>query len=139
MCSGFFFTSLDFYVRITSEKLFNKKQTMKKQSSKNLLKSIKKLTGFNNEIVAGWLGINPKTFNPYKEKGIKKEEVEERAIKLFALLKHGEGLFSLKFDEWLDTENFFFDGKKPLNFLSTIKGIEFIESRLVAMEDGGTA
>ncbi|BFM44087.1 hypothetical protein CFS9_27280 [Flavobacterium sp. CFS9] len=55
-----------------------------------------------------------------------------------ALYQHAESLFDSKgdFDRWLDTPNFFTDKHPPRELLNNIEGINFIESRLTAMEYG---
>lgn len=55
-----------------------------------------------------------------------------------SLIKHGKKVFGSKpkFEEWLQSRNFFFDGKPPIEFLSTVRGIRFIDDRLTGMEYG---
>ncbi len=40
------------------------------------------------------------------------------------------------FTSWLSKPNFYFNGKPPLVFNDTIKGLKFIDDRLTAMEYG---
>lgn len=42
-----------------------------------------------------------------------------------SLIKHGKKVFGSKpkFEEWLQSRNFFFDGKPPIEFLSTVSGL----------------
>jgi uncharacterized protein (DUF2384 family) len=58
--------------------------------------------------------------------------------KLISLYQHGETIFEnrKKFDQWLNTPNFFLDQKKPKEFLETISGIKIIDDRLTALEFG---
>ena len=57
---------------------------------------------------------------------------------LFALFKHGTDVFgsTKDFNDWLNNENFFFDGKPPAGYLKTITGIRYVDRRLTAMEYG---
>ena len=67
-----------------------------------------------------------------------KPYLQEHVFILLSLFKHGIEFFgtSGKFGEWLQKENYFFDNDKPINFLDTISGIRFTDSRLTAMEYG---
>ena len=103
---------------------------------------LKQLTNFSDEIVANWLNINVKTYRTYKKAEVElKEDVQEHTVMLLALMKRGIDLFGDKerFSQWLDTENFFFDKKKPMEYLNTISGIKFISDRLTGMEYGDNA
>lgn len=103
---------------------------------------LKQLTNFSDETVSNWLNINVKTYRTYKKAEVElKEDVQEHTVMLLALMKRGIDLFGDKenFSRWLDTENFFFDKKKPMEFLNTISGIKFIQDRLTGMEYGDNA
>jgi uncharacterized protein (DUF2384 family) len=54
---------------------------------------------------------------------------------------HGIEVFGTKekFEQWLNTENFFFDKKSPVSFLNTVTGIRFVNDRLTAIEYGDNA
>lgn len=101
--------------------------------------TIKYLTTFNDEIIAAWLNISVRTFREYKKpKSIFKENTKEQVFLLLTLFKHGKSVFgsTQHFDQWLNTNNFFFDYKKPASFLNTVTGIKFVDARLTAMEYG---
>ena len=107
-------------------------------TSKSLL-VLKSLTNFRDEVIANWLNINVKTFRSYKSVDIPiKEDLQEHTILLIALMKHGMDVFGNQenFSRWLETENFYLGKKKPMGYLNTISGIQFIDSRLTAMEYG---
>jgi putative toxin-antitoxin system antitoxin component (TIGR02293 family) len=100
------------------------------------------LTSISDEIVSSWLNINLKTYRTYKKSEVAlKEDVQEHTLFLLALMKHGIDIFGDKenFSRWLDTENFFFDKRKPMAFLNTISGIKFIHDRLTGIEYGDNA
>lgn len=103
------------------------------------LKSIKKLTRYKDAAIARWLHISPRTLNTYNStKKVLDKRLSEQVIMLRTVLEKGNAVFgnSEAFDTWLDTSNFFFDGKKPINFLDTTSGIRYIFDRLTALEYG---
>lgn len=103
------------------------------------LQVLKDATLFNDEEISHWLNINVKTFRAYKKP---KQELNiglrEHVLSLLSLMKHGHKLFgtSQDFKLWLVAENFYLDGKAPVEFLQTITGIRFVDERLTAMEYG---
>ncbi len=103
------------------------------------LEVLKKATPFNDEEIAHWLNINVKTFRTYKKPNQELNiGLREHVLSLLSLMKHGKKLFgtSQNFKQWLMAENFFLDGKAPVDFLQTITGIRFIDEKLTAMEFG---
>lgn len=56
-------------------------------------------------------------------------------------MKHGIEVFnsSDEFSKWLETENYYLDKKKPIEYLNTISGIKFIDDLLTGMEYGDNA
>ena len=101
---------------------------------------LKRVATLSDDKISHWLHISPKTFNSYRtqEGTISKENTQEHVIMIIGLYKHAELLFDSNedFSQWLNTPNFFFDKKCPSEFLGTISGIRFIDSRLTAMEYG---
>ncbi|MDH7461750.1 MbcA/ParS/Xre antitoxin family protein [Chitinophagaceae bacterium 26-R-25] len=100
---------------------------------------IKTFTHFNDDVLSDWLNISVKTFREYKKpKSVFKENVKEQVLLLLSLIKHGTNIFGSvrEFNNWLNTENFYFDSKSPALFMNTITGIKFIDDRLTAMEYG---
>jgi uncharacterized protein (DUF2384 family) len=80
-----------------------------------------------------------RTFRDYRKPDSKfKANVKEHVLLLLSMIKHGNEVFGSRdgFDCWLDTTNFFFDNKKPKNFLNTVTGIRFVDDRLTAIEYG---
>ncbi|WP_295792736.1 MbcA/ParS/Xre antitoxin family protein [Mucilaginibacter sp.] len=57
------------------------------------------------------------------------------------LLKHSIEVFSTEqgFKRWLNTINFFFDKKAPIEFINTAEGIKYIDDRLTGIAYGDNA
>lgn len=101
--------------------------------------ALKMLSGANNHVLSEILGITPKTFNSYSKDISKlKIDTKEHILMLLSLMKKGGETFDGReeFNDWLNEPNVFFDNKRPIQFLNTISGIKFIDSRLTAMEYG---
>jgi uncharacterized protein (DUF2384 family) len=107
-------------------------------------RQLKTLSGLNDEELSDLLNINVKTFRKYRDT---KGEVDvkppqkEQVVNLLGLYRHGIDVFGgiKEFAEWLDKENFFFDGSKPLTYLKTLTGIKFVDRRLTGLEYGDNA
>lgn len=100
---------------------------------------LKKMSGFTDDILSEWLDVSVKTLRSYKTSNSHlKENIRERVILLISLMNHGIRVFgsNVKFDQWLNANNYFLDAKTPASFLKTITGIRFIDDRLTAMELG---
>ncbi len=92
-----------------------------------------------DEEISDMLNISVRTLRNYKKTEIKfKSNIKEQLLLLLSLYKHGNEVFgsSEEFNNWLNSENFHFDGVAPDTFLNTVSGIRFIEDRLTAMEYG---
>lgn len=99
----------------------------------------KQQSNISDETLSSWFNINVKTFRTYKRnENALKENLQEHIILLISIFKHGAEVFGSNqlFSKWLNEENFFFDGDKPIQLLRTITGIRFIEDRLTAIEYG---
>ena len=100
---------------------------------------LKSMTSFSDEVIANWLNMNVKTYRSYKSADVPlKEDLQEHTVLLIALMKHGIDVFGDQenFSQWLETENFYLGKKKPMSYLNIISGIQYIDSRLTAMEYG---
>jgi uncharacterized protein (DUF2384 family) len=105
----------------------------------NFIEDLKKLSGLKDELLSASLNLNIKTYRSYKLKSVPmKPYLQEHVFTLLSLFRHGIDFFgtSNKFGEWLQKENYFFDNDKPINFLDTIGGIRYTDSRLTSMEYG---
>ncbi|NDC41039.1 MAG: DUF2384 domain-containing protein [Chitinophagia bacterium] len=101
--------------------------------------AIKSLTHQTDEVIADWLNISVRTLRTYRQPENKfKEHLKEHLVLLLSLMKHGTEVFgdSKAFDNWLDTNNFFFDNEAPKSYLNTITGIRYVDGRLTAMAYG---
>ena len=107
-------------------------------NSKYLL-FLKTVSNLSDEIISAWLNINVKTYRHYKklESEIKKD-IQEHTVMLLTLMKHGIDVFGTNeiFNKWLKTENFHLSRKKPLEYLHTITGINYLDKRLTGIEYG---
>jgi uncharacterized protein (DUF2384 family) len=104
---------------------------------------LESLIGLSDITLAKWLNITPRTFRNYRnaETLVLKENIKEHIILILSLYKHGIAVFGQveKFEEWLSKQNALLDLQAPSDFLETISGITFIDSRLTAMEYGENA
>lgn len=110
-----------------------------KQIGKEYIDTLKGLTDLSDETISSWLNISVRSFQTYRQSGVKlKENIKEQLLVLLSLIKHGIRVFGSKenFDRWLTSGNFYLDGKLPLTFLNTVTGARFIDDRLTAMEFG---
>ncbi len=101
--------------------------------------SFKEYTSLQDEVISDWLNISVRTLRNYKKPENQfKANIKEHLLLLMSLFKHGQEVIGSTdaFNEWLNTENFFFDGASPVTFLNTTSGIRFVEDRLTAMEYG---
>lgn len=102
----------------------------------------KQQSNMSDEILSTWFNVNVKTFRNYKKKENRlNENLKEHIILLVSLYKHGKEVFGSSdlFTQWLQKNNFFFDGEKPIKFLKTITGIRFVKDRLTGIEYGDNA
>jgi uncharacterized protein (DUF2384 family) len=104
---------------------------------------LKAFTGEDDEKLSGWLDMSVKTFRDYRDNASKqiKESVKEHLIVIISLMKHGSEVFGdyAKFREWLEKENFYFDKRRPIEYMSSISGMKFIDDRITALEYGDNA
>ena len=100
---------------------------------------LKDYSSRRDEVISDMLNISVRTLRNYKKPEIKfKNNIKEQLLLLLSLYRHGNEIFgsSEKFNNWLNTENFHFDGVAPDTFLNTVSGIRFTEDRLTAIEYG---
>ena len=123
--------------QISQSEMLNILQT--KKIDHKYLTELKKLTRFNDENISELLDITVKTYRSYRKPNAEyKDSMKEKILMLSSLFKHGTEVFGTpeKFNEWLNSENFFWGGKKPATMLNTISGIKFLDDRLSGMEYG---
>lgn len=110
-----------------------------KKIDHSFLSLLKTYSLMPDEIIAGWLNISVKTLRNYRNPENRiKENIKEQILLLLSLYRHGTDVFGdeLRFNQWLNTENFFLEESPPASMLNTISGIRFVEDRLRAMEFG---
>ena len=101
--------------------------------------SLKSLIDYSDDVISEWLNISVRTFRSYKQPENKvKDNIKEHVLLLISVLKHGALVLGSKKElkKWLSTKNFHFDNSEPVNYLTTISGIRFIDERLTAIEYG---
>lgn len=101
--------------------------------------SLKSLIDYSDDVISEWLNISVRTFRSYKQPENKvKDNIKEHVLLLISVLKHGALVLGSKKElkNWLSTKNFHFDNSEPVNYLTTISGIRFIDERLTALEYG---
>lgn len=106
------------------------------------LRLVKKVSDLSDEKLSASLNLNVKTFRTYKNsKAALKADLQEHTIILLSLIKHGIEVFGNKesFNKWLEHENFHLGMRKPIEYLNTISGIKFIDSRITGIEFGDNA
>ena len=111
-----------------------------RQNGRKFLVSIKHYTHANDKQISQWLGLSERTYGNYKraKNTAFKPQLQEHIIMILALIKHGIEVFGKpeKFAAWLESKNFFFDKKAPVEFLTTASGLKYLDDRLTAMEYG---
>ena len=62
----------------------------------------------------------------------------EKILLLADLIQYGQSVFedNIAFGKWMKNENRFFEGKKPLDMLSTFYGIQEVKNELGRIEHG---
>ncbi len=112
----------------------------RKHNDMDFIYALKKLVGMKLTTLAQWLNITPRTFQNYLDRRsiTLKDNLREHIVMVLALYKHGKEVFGTipDFESWLSAKNIFLDNKAPADFLDTISGIRFIDSRLTAIEYG---
>jgi len=101
---------------------------------------IKKYSQAPDELIAYWLNINVKTYRSYRKgNATVRPDIKEHIIILATFMKHGVEVFEssiASFSQWLHTENFMLDKKKPADLLNTNSGVRFLDDQLTNMEYG---
>lgn len=104
------------------------------------LSVIKLMSKMTDKLMADILDISERRFRDFKsyKVEIERRSIKEKTILLLTLLKHGRMVFGddESFRIWLNKENFTIGGKKPISFLDSNAGINFIDDRLTGMEYG---
>lgn len=86
--------------------------------------------------------ITPKTLNSYIKEGKNIPiRVHELSLMLAELYEKGNRIFGStdKFNDWMKRESYGLGGKKPIEFINTVIGIESIMDELISIQFGTTA
>lgn len=117
--------------------------TVKSKTDANLVGILDKMIGINDTRLSKWLNITPRTYRNYRNNPelVLKDTTKEHIILIISLYKHGAEVFGgvQEFEAWLSKKNPLLSHKTPQEFLETISGIKFIDSRLTAIEFGENA
>jgi len=101
---------------------------------------IKKMSKMTDKLMADLLDVSERRLRDFKsyKVNIERRSIKEKTILLLTLLKHGRMVFGddESFRIWLNKENLTLGGKKPISFLNSNAGMNFIDDRLTGMEYG---
>jgi len=101
---------------------------------------IKLMSQMTDKLMANLLDISERRLRDFKsfKVNIERRSIKEKTVLLLTLLKHGRLVFGNdeSFRTWLNRENFTLGGQKPISFLESNAGINFIDDRLTGMEYG---
>ncbi len=96
-------------------------------------------SGFQKQILAGLLGLDPRTIDNYRKQGKKFGALEgELLLKLDILFDFAGSIFESMddFRQYLDSPVFAFDQKKPMAFLNTSTGVDLVMQALQRIAHG---
>ena len=103
------------------------------------LGDLKHISGLTDELLSNALNLNVKTFRSYKTTAVAiRPYLQEHIVALLALYNHGLVVFGVQesFNDWLRKDNDDFDNDSPLNLLTTMSGVKYVDDRLTAIEYG---
>lgn len=88
--------------------------------------------------LANFIDVNIRTIQHKKDDDRLKSGPTEHSIMLMELYEKGKDVFGNKdlFNEWLKTENVFFNKEEPFSYLDTYYGINLIMNELGRIEHG---
>lgn len=95
--------------------------------------------GFSQEQTSTLIGVSSKTFRAYLDKG---ELIQDNDADLILSIQNmiSEGMDTFKDEEklrtWLNMEWESLDFKKPVDFLKTVTGVQFITDELIRIRHG---
>ena len=104
--------------------------------------SLQKHSGLRKDELAGFVGIDPKTVDNYrnsKRKFIK--DVAEKLLHLHRLFALGDELFgsTAEFTDWLEIPSPGLENKRPIDLLHSISGIAEVEKQMMRIAHGYAA
>lgn len=108
---------------------------------KSRLLSIAKESGLTLKELSSFLRISTRSIQEKKSSQLIAPGPSERALYIAKLFKSGIDIFGDKdkFHNWLKSENTVMGGEKPVSYLDTFTGIQFVMDELNAIEHGFSA
>jgi putative toxin-antitoxin system antitoxin component (TIGR02293 family) len=105
---------------------------------KSKLLSIAHETGLTLKELSSYLRISTRSIQDKEATQLIAPGPSERALYIARLFKSGNDLFGNmdKFHNWLNMENLAMGGEKPVSYLDTFSGIQFVMDELNAIEYG---
>jgi putative toxin-antitoxin system antitoxin component (TIGR02293 family) len=105
---------------------------------KSKLLSIAHETGLTLKELSSYLRISTRSIQDKEATQLIAPGPSERALYIARLFKSGNELFGNmdKFHNWLNMENLAMGGEKPVSYLDTFSGIQFVMDELNAIENG---
>lgn len=101
--------------------------------------ALQKHSGFRKDELAGFVGIDPKTVDNYRNSKKKfKSDAAEKLLKLHRLFSLGDELFgtTAEFMDWLEIPSPGLENKRPVELLHSISGISEVEKQLMRIAHG---
>ena len=101
--------------------------------------TLQRHTGFRKDELAGFVGIDPKTVDNYRNSKKKfKSDPAEKLLKLHRLFALGDELFGTtsEFMDWLEIPSPGLENKRPVELLHSISGISEVEKQLMRIAHG---
>jgi len=105
----------------------------------SLFETVVNHTGYTRQAVAEMAGLNIRTVNNYRKRGVFFEKKDaEHLLKLNTLFKKGTETFGSmsEFKRWLEEPAFGLDNRIPRSLLDTISGIDLVSRELTRIAYG---
>ena len=113
----------------------------RKGIQKSRLLSIARESGLTLKELSSYLRISTRSIQDKEPSQLIAPGPSERALYIARLFKCGIDIFGNKdkFHNWLNSENTVMGGEKPVSYLDTFSGIQFVMDELNAIEYGFSA
>ena len=108
---------------------------------KSRLLLIARETGLTLKELSSYIRISPRSIQEKEPSQLIAPGPSERALYIARLFKSGIDIFGSKekFQNWLNAENTAMGGEKPVSYLDTFSGIQYVMDELNAIEYGFSA
>ncbi|WP_245946299.1 type II RES/Xre toxin-antitoxin system antitoxin [Marinirhabdus gelatinilytica] len=105
---------------------------------KSVLFSLCEVLGISMEHMSNLLHVSHRTLQRKEDKELLSVYSTEQLFEIAALVSHGISVFGTlqKFKDWLHSTPLLFEGQKPLDFLDTTFGIQYVDSVIGRIEHG---